>query len=276
MGDNLPRGSPFSASSSNGSSNTILRRSSYASVAAGAAATSALSQQRQSTGPSALSHLMNRTSSQIPAPLPHQSSRHIRVVSYNSDGGMHTGDGAQEGVETSRMAEPPPYSRQYGYFLNTSRYIGLAASDPEAMLIPSYLRSSRYIEQLREAHKAKNAKQRDGHSTHETNGHSLSTSSSSANLHKMAMSHRGMTYEIIEKEPRPAGDGVPPLPSKWNEGDKFSGIRISGEGLHAQFVGPGKTHEHIEAAAVRADHPISPLCGLYYFEVIIVQMGGQG
>lgn len=275
MADNFPRNSPFSPSSSNGS-NAIPRRSSYASVAAGTAAASSLSQQQQSITPSALSHLMNRSSRQIPASQPHQSSRHSRVASHGSDGGVHAGDGQQERVETSSAVEPPPYCRQYGYYHNISRYTGLVGTSPDAFLMPSYLRGSRYIEQLAEAHKARISKQRDGHSTHETNGHSLSTSSSSVNLHKMAMSQRGMTYEIIEKEPRPAGDGVPPLPSKWNEADRFGGIRISGEGLHAQFIGPGKTHEHIDTAAVRADHPMSPLCGLYYFEVIIVQMGSQG
>lgn len=38
--------------------------------------------------------------------------------------------------------------------------------------------------------------------------------------------------------------------------------------------GPGKSHK--DAASVRADHPIPPLTGIYYFEVKILSKGRDG
>ena len=143
------------------------------------------------------------------------------------------------------------------------------------LFTPSYLRNSRYTERLAEAQKAKAAAQRDAASTHSSNPGSLSTSSSSVNLHKMAPSHRGMTYDIIEKEVPSEDDGLTPLPSKWNEMDRNVGIEVQGDGLEVRFVGPGKSHEH-EAAAVRADHPMSPQCGIYYYEITIISKGKDG
>lgn len=40
------------------------------------------------------------------------------------------------------------------------------------------------------------------------------------------------------------------------------------------FLGPGKSHK--DAASVRADHPIPPLTGIYYFEVKILSKGRDG
>lgn len=140
---------------------------------------------------------------------------------------------------------------------------------------PTYLRESKYMEKLEAAHKAKLAAQREAHSAHSSNPGSLSTSSSSVSLHKMAPSHRGMTYEIIEHQSPVDDEGLMPLPSKWAEADRHGGLEIGADGLDVKYVGIAKLPDH-EAASARADHPMPPQCGIYYFEVTIVSKGKEG
>lgn len=140
--------------------------------------------------------------------------------------------------------------------------------------IPSYLKGSRHAERLEEAHRARLAAQRDAQSRHSSNAGSLSTSSSSVNLHKMVPSHRGMTHDIIERAPVYVEETVAPLPTKWNEADKFTGLEILADGTEVRFSGQSKTHD--EAAAVRADHQMPRQCGIYYFEVTVVSKGKEG
>jgi len=155
----------------------------------------------------------------------------------------------------------PPYSRKYAEFLQ-SDIPGLI--DPP-FLTPSYLRNSRYIARLETAHRAKQAKE---------SNPPLSTSSSNAHLPRMAPSHRGMTYEIIEKEP-PVVDPLSPLPSQWSAADKYAGLELSNDNFDVRYTGPVHKHDH-EAAALRADHPMPPQCGIYYFEVKVESKPKEG
>ena len=41
-------------------------------------------------------------------------------------------------------------------------------------------------------------------------------------------------------------------------------------------AGVGKSHNHKDAASVRATHSIPPACGIYYFEVRIISKGRDG
>ena len=152
---------------------------------------------------------------------------------------------------------------------------GLAAPETPGFFTPTYLRGSRYIEKLESARRAKLLAQRDVPSPQSPQPGALSTSSSSVSLHKMAPSHRGMTYEIIERMPPPENHGVSPVPSKWGEVDKHGGLEISADGLDVKYVGMTKLHEH-EAVAARADYHMPPDCGLYYFEVTIISKGKEG
>jgi hypothetical protein len=140
--------------------------------------------------------------------------------------------------------------------------------------VPSYLRGSKHAEKLHDAHKAKLAAQREYKSTHSSNAGSLSTSSSSANLHKMAGSYRGLTHEIIERAPLFADEPVAPWPTRWNDSDKFAQLDLEDNGRQAKFSGSQKTHD--EAAAVRADFPMPRQCGVYYYEVTVISKGKDG
>ena len=140
---------------------------------------------------------------------------------------------------------------------------------------PSYLRNSRYVAKLHAAHKAKVAAHREHTSPHSSNPASLSTSASNANLHRMAPSHRGMTYDIIEHAPPSEDDSLMPLPSKWSDEEKHAGLDVLGEGLEIRYNGPSSKTD-MDAAAARADYPMSPQCGIYYFEVEIKNKSRDG
>ena len=152
---------------------------------------------------------------------------------------------------------------------------GVGGGDYSGFFKPTYLRDSRYMEELEAAYTAKLATERDEPPTRSSITGSLSASSSTVSLHKMAPSHRGMTYEIIEREPHIEEDAVPPLPSRFAEGDKHGSIEIAADGVELKYVGPSKLSDH-EAAATRSDHPMPSQCGIYYYEVNIIAKGKEG
>jgi Ran-binding protein 9/10 len=247
-------------SGSNSPNHNVFRRFSYASV---------LQRNASSTSPSL--NPPNRSGSNISGsgsgsyPPPHGS--HSRHQSRGMEAeGSHSGPSASWG----RAGHLPSYS---------SHWIGVGngLDDPKtpSFFVPSYLRGSRHAERLEEAYRAKLAAQRDSRSNHSSNAGSLSTSSSSINLHKLVPSHRGMTHDIIERAPAPVYEDTPaPLPSRWNQTDKYAGLDLNPDGLEVRYNGMSKTHE--EAAAVRADHPMPRECGIYYYEVTVASKGKEG
>lgn len=141
--------------------------------------------------------------------------------------------------------------------------------------VPSYLRGSKHAEKLQKAHTARlAATQRECRPAQSSVAGSLSTSSSSVNLHKMAGSHRGLTHEVMERAPVFVDEPVSPWPTRWNDNDKFAQLDIEDEGTQAKYSGSQKTHD--EAASVRADCPMPRQCGIYYYEVTVVSKGKDG
>jgi hypothetical protein len=208
--------------------------------------------------------------------------RHYRSISgTDADMQMNHGAGSAGGWRRSGGGLPA-YSRQ---FANIPEYAagyqsgGIASSAPSlaspsdrSFFVPSYLRNSRYVARLEAAHRSKQqAAQREPSS----NPTSLSASSSHVNLHRMAPSHRGMTYDIIEKEIPGKEEKLQPLPSRWNDSDKYAGLDLLNDGLEVRYMGLPNKHDH-EAAAVRADHPMPRQCGIYYFEVTILAKPKEG
>lgn len=242
----------------------MFRRSSYASVAAGN------SGQPQSTGPTrsgAFSHLANSNPSAGSQST--HSTHHLRHYSRSLDADSH-----HNSMSTSwgRGGHLPSYSSQFGYLHG----YGAGAQDGSipSFFVPSYLRGSRHAEKLEEMHKAKVVAQREYRSNHSSNGGSLSTSSSSVNLHKMVPSHRGMTHDVIERAPPFMDEPVSMWPTKWNDGDKYLQVELEEGGRSAKFAGSQKTHD--EAASVRSDHAMPRQCGIYYYEVTVVSKGKDG
>jgi Ran-binding protein 9/10 len=231
------------------------RRSSYASVLSGAALQNYPSPARAG----AFSHLVNSTPSSSYPP------QYVPDYRYQRDPSGQDSDGNANGsVPWRKNTQLPSYSRKFASIVgNTMPNAPMSSS-----FVPTYLRNSRYVSKLQAAHRAKLAAQRDVSSTHSSRPASLSTSSSNVNLHRMAPSHRGMTYDIIENAPPNEDDNLVPLPSRWNEMDKYPGLDLLQDGTEIRYNGPSNKME-LEAAASRADHPMSPQCGIYYFEVEI-------
>lgn len=233
-----------------------MRRSSYAAALAGNTGSSPANTAPTRSG--AFSHLINSST-------PHTISQHRHSRSTDADGHHNS-------MSTSwgRGGALPSYSSQTGHWQG----LGGGVQDIPPFFVPSYLRGSKHAEKLQEAHKAKAAAQRELRSTQSSNAGSLSTSSSSVNLHKLAGSHRGLTHEIIERAPVFVDEPVSPWPTKWSESDKFAQLDIEDGGRQAKFSGSQKTSD--EAASVRADCPMPRQCGIYYYEVTVVSKGKDG
>ncbi|KAF9917025.1 hypothetical protein BX616_002132 [Lobosporangium transversale] len=64
------------------------------------------------------------------------------------------------------------------------------------------------------------------------------------------------------------------LPSRWSTVDKTDKTRLSEDDLQAHYFGPGEVDS--DAASIRANRPIPPQCGVYYYEVMIKSKGQKG
>ncbi|KAL1648155.1 hypothetical protein SLS61_007027 [Didymella pomorum] len=206
-----------------------MRRSSYAAALAGNTGSSPANTAPTRSG--AFSHLINSST-------PHTISQHRHSRSIDADGHHNS-------MSTSwgRGGTLPSYSSQTGHWQG----LGGGIQDIPPFFVPSYLRGSKHAEKLQEAHKAKVAAQRELRSAQSSNAASLSTSSSSVNLHKLAGSHRGLTHEVIERAPVFVDEPVSPWPTKWSESDKFAQLDIEDGGRQAKFSGSQKTSD--EAAS---------------------------
>ncbi|KAK5228214.1 hypothetical protein LTR47_000459 [Exophiala xenobiotica] len=231
----------------------VPRRLSYASVASGATSQNLPAPPRSGL----FSHLANSTPSGG-LYLSLYNSEHPQQRRYSNE---------QDSPNSSywrKAPSLPAYSRK---FANIPA-LGTGNMPASQFFIPSYLRASRHVAKLEAAHKAKVRKERE----HPTGGSSamgsLSTSAGNTNVHRIAPSHRGMTYDIIESNPPKEEEQLMPLPSRWSEQDRYPGLDVMNDGLDLKYSGTVSKAD-IEAASVRADYPMSPACGIYYFEVEI-------
>ncbi|KAF9104226.1 hypothetical protein BGX29_002195 [Mortierella sp. GBA35] len=64
------------------------------------------------------------------------------------------------------------------------------------------------------------------------------------------------------------------LPSRWSSTEKTDKTELSEDDLQVRYTGPGKADS--DASAIRANRPIPPQCGVYYYEVLIKSNGQQG
>jgi len=147
----------------------------------------------------------------------------------------------------------------------------LPSPSSSTFLSPSYLRGSVYLQKLQDAHKARVAAEREGHAA---KAQSVTGLASGANAHPQASklpagSHRGVQFEVVEKTPTVEDDAtVSLLPSRWNKDDKDHALDVLGDGYEVKHI--GRSSGDHEACAIRADHYMPALCGVYYFEVLIM------
>ena len=182
----------------------------------------------------------------------------------------------------------PPYSRKFAsspqyescnkFWQSPSSLFDPFSSSP--FFTPSYLRNSSYAARLNADHQARlaSAENDDATSNPLSGLSSSSTSSSHGHGPRIALSHRGMTHDVIEREPPSIDDHhipLPLLPSRWSDTDKFPTLETLHGGLEVRYTGPLNKHDH-EAAAVRTDNPMPPQCGIYYFEITILSKPKEG
>ncbi|KAK5948397.1 hypothetical protein OHC33_010571 [Knufia fluminis] len=144
---------------------------------------------------------------------------------------------------------------------------GMSASSQRPAILPffmpSYLENSRYARKLEAAYEVKVRALRDQDTSA---ADSRGPTWDSSGIARTPPIHRGMTYDVIENIP-PAEDDVMPLPSKLSSTDKHQGLDLLGD--HYEMRYSGVNGKDLEAASIRTDHPISPQCGIYYYEITI-------
>jgi hypothetical protein len=150
---------------------------------------------------------------------------------------------------------------------------GPGAQEPDDFFIPSYLKSSRYAEQLEREHKARLAEKSRARSASNPPNAARASSNPGAGggARRMSM-HRG-GHDEQPKVVNP-DDLPPPLPTKWNAMDRNNSLEIFNSGLDVKFSGVQRGHD--EAAVVRADHPMPKAGGIYYFEIQVLSKGREG
>ncbi|APA16084.1 hypothetical protein sscle_16g108540 [Sclerotinia sclerotiorum 1980 UF-70] len=282
MTSSYPSGSPGVPESSmpTGAPGFMPRRSSYASVVSGIAAGSS-QQFGQPPRSGAFANLLNSNTHMLNQQ--HDSIYYDPNYNYatgrygyggflgfdeeNGNGGVNHGRSASWG----RGGQLPSFSSAFGSLVNGHGHNGIAGH-ADHFFVPSYLKRSKYVQKLEEAHRAKVLAHRDGSSAPPSQPNSLSTSASSGNVHaKMVPSHRGRPYDLIEKSPLVEDETLSPLPSKWSTSDKFGALDVLSDGLEVKLTGPKSMNDRDnEASAIRTDHPMPPQCGIYYFEVTIL------
>ena len=181
----------------------------------------------------------------------------------------------------------PSFSRAFDLFTSKEPFLpgpnmtyGSPLSDTVSktgFLTPSYLRGSGYLDKLAEQHKARLLADRDitiskGPSGTVFTGNTANTESRPVTFHAKLPSgtHRGVALNLIERPPASAEleDVVSPLPTRWNSDDKDHSVEVYGDGYEVKYTG-SKSSE-IEAGAIRADNYMPTQCGVYYFEVMIL------
>ncbi|KAL2258188.1 hypothetical protein VTK26DRAFT_8617 [Humicola hyalothermophila] len=159
-------------------------------------------------------------------------------------------------------------------------------------LSPSYLRGTVFLQKLEERHRAQVRAEREDRTSKNQPGAPipssarLATSNGTSHLPVFGSAakliagdgttHRGVAYDIVEKAGGPVGgdggddddDTVSPLPSRWNRDDKDGALEVLGDGYEVKHS--GRASDSHEASAIRADHFMPSSCGVYYFEITVL------
>ena len=231
-------GSASARRSSYAGSSNVPRRLSYASVVTGAPAHSVATPTR----PGILSQ--NTATYQANSSYPPQ---------------YHTESRREQDMNT------PSTATQHRRGLSTSSHVRNSSLTIPPFWVPPYLENSRYAKKLEEVYQARVRSLREQNTSASAGSTPIWSRSSNA---RIAPSHRGMTYDIIESNPPPE-DEVTPLPTRLSSTEKHQGLDLLGEGYEVRYNGPNG--KDLEAASVRSDYPVSPQCGIYYYEINIKQ-----
>ncbi|KAI5367460.1 Putative B30.2/SPRY domain, CRA domain, concanavalin A-like lectin/glucanase domain superfamily [Septoria linicola] len=156
------------------------------------------------------------------------------------------------------------------------RYDGLGCLDHEdhpPFYTPSYLRHSRHVQRLQQVYEEHVAELKAlSTKTPRAYQSGLSTSPSATSLNKMPSQHmhRGVMQDVVERMPPSSSEEerLQPLPSRWNEDDKWTGLEILADGTEVRLSGATRSDQ--EAGSVRSDWPIPREAGIFYFEATVL------
>lgn len=181
-----------------------------------------------------------------------------------------------------QQSKPPVFdsrSRIFEHFM--TRREGSEASNPlqepePRRIAPSYLQGTDYMKKLEARYERRSQEFRD----RAQNGGPAVSRSSSHGLKASKLpppSHRGMTLDVIEKAPGIASvpeetEAVALLPTGWSSSDKHPALEVECDGLVVKHTGTRNvTEKDYEACAIRADNPMPGQCGVYYFEITVLE-----
>jgi hypothetical protein len=212
------------------------------------------------------SYLRHSSYASVVAGAPQGNPRNPRHSGTESEE-ISAGRAAGRGMDADLGAHPA-WVRPSG--------LGSSGQEPDDYFVPSYLKSSRYAEQLEREHKARLAEKSRARSTSNPPSAARSTSNpvnTGSGARRLSV-HRGLAHDVVEHPPRTLAEDVPPLPSKWNMLDRSTSLDIHNGGLDVKFSGQARGHD--EAAVVRANHPMPKMGGIYYYEIQVLSKGREG
>ena len=237
--------------------------------------------------PAGFSHLLNPSSpdngGQGNGAGSHASPR-FTTHSGSAPSGVDDGQGSHR----TSGGNLPSFSRAFNMFTSkepllagsSTAYKGVVPSanvSKTGFLSPSYLQGSGYLEKLAERHKAKLVADRENFSVKGPSGTVFPENTGNTEIRSLTLplkltsgTHRGVALNLIERPPASVEieDVVSPLPTRWNNDDKDYTMEVVGNGYEVKYPGT-KGGDH-EAGAIRANHPMPTQCGVYYFEVTIL------
>jgi len=151
--------------------------------------------------------------------------------------------------------------------------------DGSGIFVPSYLQKSRYNQKLQQLKTQRDRMAIESKQKLPNLSAQASRQGSATNLLGMKatssdVNNRGWVHDIIERlTPVNEHDIVQPIPSCWNEADKFQSLEIHPD-HQIRLQGVLRTPD--DAAAVRTDVPIPKECGIYYYEVTVMSKYQDG
>jgi len=144
----------------------------------------------------------------------------------------------------------------------------------DSFFVPTYLNKSVYMQRLESDHISK-VRAQNAARLAKGNGQSAAGALSEAPSLPSG-SHRGLSHQLVERHSNHAPDEgagtLTPLPTRWNKEDLWGGIEIEPHNVvrHRPHQGYHERERDHEASAVRANHYVPRQCGIYYYEVVIL------
>ncbi|KAG0031592.1 hypothetical protein BGZ81_000938 [Podila clonocystis] len=208
--------------------------------------------------------LPEREDSSRPRPITFGSLKKASMSTSSSNGPEGGSTGFGNHAKKSKMTHLPSYLRHTTFSQHfqpegATHDLNLSTSPP-----------------LPEREHSKRRRLADNRRRQHTHFHQHSDSSSGSGSSSDGSDSGHSSHESGTSTPV-SGDTHPlryQLPSRWSTVDKTEKTELLEDELLVHYTGPGKADS--DASAIRANRPIPPQCGIYYYEVFIKSKGQQG